>query len=99
MELATRAETEARSSDGVVVTPAGLAGFMRGYAATIGDGTATNIAVTHNLGTKDVTVSVRDTATDTGVLVEWQATDVNTVTLKFASAPAAVAYRVVIAGL
>jgi hypothetical protein len=49
--------------------------------------------VTHNLGTQDIVVAVRDTATNAGVLVDWVATDTNTVTLSFAVAPASNAYR------
>ena len=65
----------------------------RKFSANIGNGSATSIAVTHNLGTQDITVAVRDTATNAGVLVDWVATDTNTVTLTFAVAPASNAYR------
>jgi hypothetical protein len=65
----------------------------RKFSANIGNGSATSIAVTHNLGTQDITVAVRDTATNSGVLVDWVATDTNTVTLIFAVAPASNAYR------
>jgi len=71
----------------------------RKYATNIGNGSATSIAVTHGLGTYDVTVQVftnsgvRDT-----VIVETQRTDTNTVTVVFASAPAASAYRAVVTG-
>lgn len=65
----------------------------RKFSANIGNGSLSSIAVTHNLGTQDVTVAVRDTATNAGVLVDWVATDANTVTLTFAVAPASNAYR------
>jgi len=68
------------------------------YAQNIGNGVATSIAVTHNLGTKDVSVTIRDLATDAGVLTTWVATTTNVVTLTFDAAPATDAYRVVIIG-
>jgi hypothetical protein len=99
VELATTNETKARSSSSVVVTPDGLADFMRGYAATIGDGSTSNIVVTHNLGTQNIVPAVRDATTNTGVEVEWEATSTSTATFKFATAPSSGAYKVVIAGL
>lgn len=69
---------------------------VRKYAASVGG--ATSIAVTHGLGTKDVTVSTRLVATDVAEIVDWTATDVNTVTLTFATAPGAGTYRVVVHG-
>lgn len=70
----------------------------RKASANIGNGAATSIAFAHALGTKDVTVSVRLNATDEGVLADWVATDANTVTITFAAAPAANAYRVTVTG-
>lgn len=71
---------------------------VRKYAANIGNGSLTSIPVTHGLGTQDVTVSVKDASTHAGVLVDWTATDANTVTFVFAVAPASNAYRAVIHG-
>lgn len=63
-----------------------------------GTGAATSFAFTHNLGTKSVVVQVRDSS-DNFVLVDWVATDTNTVTLTFATAVAnAATYSVVIVG-
>ena len=56
------------------------------------------IAVTHNLGTQDVTVTVREVGSQARVLVDWVATDANTVTLSFAVAPASNAFRVSVVG-
>lgn len=70
----------------------------RKASATIGDGTATTITLTHNLNTKDVTVSVRETATDDGVLCDWKANGVNTVQLTFATPPTAGQYRATVTG-
>lgn len=70
----------------------------RKYSVDVGDGSSSSIAVTHNLGTQDVTVSVRDKATNAGVLVDWVATSSNVVTLTFATAPTAAAYRCTVVG-
>ena len=70
----------------------------RKASANIGNGSATAIAMTHNLGTKDVHVSVRTVADDSQVIADVVATDLNTVTVSFATAPAANAYRVTVIG-
>ena len=70
----------------------------RKFSANVGNGAATAIALAHNLGTQDVTVTVREVGSQAGVLVDWVATDVNTVTLTFAVAPASNAYRAAVVG-
>lgn len=69
------------------------------FVQSIGDGAATSIVVTHNLGTQDVTVQVYTNASPfQEVNVEIQNTSVNTITVIFATAPASNAYRVVVLG-
>lgn len=70
----------------------------RKYAANIGNGSSTSIAVTHSLGTRDVQVTVYDSATYAEVLPDIVHTDTNTVTATFAVAPASNAYRIVVVG-
>lgn len=70
----------------------------RKMSATIGDGTATTITVTHNLNTQDITVSVRESSGNAGVLVDWVANGANTVQLMFAVAPTTGQYRVTVTG-
>lgn len=70
--------------------------MARKATATIGDGSATTYTVTHTLG-EDVTVSVRDIATGELVMAGVTCSS-SSVTIDFASAPAADAYRVVIIG-
>jgi hypothetical protein len=70
----------------------------RKASANIGNGAATSIAFAHNLGTQDITVSVREVASQAGILCDWVATDTNTVTLTFAVAPASNAFRVTVTG-
>lgn len=69
---------------------------VRKFAASIGG--ATSNTVTHNLGTRDVQVTVFDNATFDEVLADIVHTDNNSVTVTFATAPAASAYRVVVQG-
>ncbi len=71
---------------------------VRKFSANVGNGAATSIAVTHNLGTQDITLALREVATQAGVLVDWVATDANTATLTFAVAPASNAYRLTVHG-
>lgn len=69
---------------------------VRKYAANVGDGAATSYVLTHNLGSKDVTVSCRQTADDVAVAVDWAATSINTITVSCAVAPALNALRVTV---
>lgn len=74
-------------------------GFLTRYAVNIGDGVATSIAVTHNLGTRDVTVELyRNAAPYDKVYTDIQHTSTSAVTLVFAVAPAASQYRCVVTG-
>lgn len=59
----------------------------------------TSIIVTHNLGTEDVTVNVFETSGSKALVeTDVERTSANSITLKFAAAPASGAYRVVITG-
>lgn len=72
---------------------------VRQYAAAIGDGSTTNIVVTHNLGTQDIQVTVRNASSPfEQVLVDNEATTTNTATLRFATAPTTNQYRVIVQG-
>lgn len=99
-EIATQAETDAGVDDSRIVTPLKLATSpfaKKKFSQNIGDGTATSIAVTHNLNTRDVAIEVyRNSGNFDDVLVETQRTSVNVVTVLFDAAPAANAFRVVI---
>lgn len=93
---------------GVVVASGGLSvgasGFqldttiaVRKYAANVGDGTATSYTVSHNLGTKDVIVSVYDNSSPYAeVICDVQHTSTSAITLLFSVAPTSNQYRVVV---
>ncbi|MFF4552681.1 hypothetical protein [Streptomyces sp. NPDC001422] len=70
----------------------------RHASASIGNGSSTSIAVTHNLGTKDVTVTMRRNSDDVRVETDWVATDTNNVTLTFVTAPTSNEFRVTVQG-
>jgi phage-related tail fiber protein len=70
----------------------------RKMAATIGDGTATTITVTHNLNTLDIGVVVRLVSTGEQVVVDNVANTVNTVQLTFGTAPTTGQYRAIVDG-
>jgi hypothetical protein len=97
---------------GITISGAGAAGaattnqvaintdtVVRKYATAIGDGILTQIPVTHNLNTRDVTVGVYlATSTYDEVECDVQRTSASTVTLLFSVAPTTGQYRVVVHG-
>lgn len=87
VELATAGEALAGTDSTRAVTPAGLA--ARSYKGTIGDGSATSIAVSHGLGTRDVMVQMYDASSYETVYAQVVRTDASTVTVDFNTAPAA----------
>ena len=66
------------------------------YAASIGDGSATSIAVSHNLGSRDVIVQLYDASSYDTVIADVVRTDANTVTVGFSSAPSSNDIRVLV---
>lgn len=72
--------------------------IARKFAETLG-ASATSYNVTHNLNTSDITVQVFESAIPYAqVEVDVQKTDLNSITLNFATAPTAGEYRVVVVG-
>jgi hypothetical protein len=84
--------------DGIKFAPAAeleLAGSV--HIENIGDGSDTEIVVTHNLGTRNVFVTARNAASPYEVVyVQWEATDANNITFNFSVAPASDSVAVVI---
>lgn len=87
---------------GIIVNGSGIgidtAVTARKFSASIGNGSSTALTITHNLGTKDVIVVLRENSGDAAVLADWVATDTNTVTATFAVAPASNAIRATVVG-
>lgn len=101
-EIATQAETDAGTDDLRIVTPLKLAtyaGRVRKYAVAFGDGSATSYTITHNLNTKNVSVTVYYTGgTFDEINCDVLHATVNTVTLVFAVAPTSNQFTAVIIG-
>ncbi|MGH8710130.1 MAG: hypothetical protein ACREVA_02245 [Burkholderiales bacterium] len=101
-ELATQSETDTGTDDQRIVTPLKLATYANKklkFTTTVGDGSATQYTITHNLGTRSVLVEVY---TNSGnfdtVIVFVERTSTNAVRLTFSSAPTTNQYAVVILG-
>ena len=78
-------------------TDALTAGIARKYSTTI-TGAGPTWVVTHNLGTQAVTVAVLD-ASNNAMIVDWQATSTNTITLTYGyGVPNAGTHTVVVTG-
>mgnify|MGYP000102808406 CR=1 FL=1 len=71
---------------------------VRKYATSIGDGSATSIAVSHGLSTLDVQVQVFENATGATVECDVTRNSTSQVTLGFAVAPTSNALRVLVQG-
>jgi hypothetical protein len=95
---ATLAEAEDGSVSTAALTPASVANFGVVQEFTIGDGSATSIAVTHNRGSKAVITQVRQASNDEVVECEIVNTSTSVVTLTFGTAPASNAIKVVVIG-
>jgi len=97
--IATQPEVDAGTGGKAVTseTLANWSGRMRKLVQLIGDGSATSYTVTHNFNTRDVQVQVfRNSGSYDLVLVDVNATSLNSVNVVFSAAPAANAFRVVV---
>jgi hypothetical protein len=100
--LATQVEVDAGTVTDKIVTPQTLANYSLRklkFSQNIGDGTSTQITVTHNLGTQDLNAIVRRTSgAFDEVICDIEFPTVNTCIFRFATAPAAAAFRAIIGG-
>ena len=98
--IATQTETNTGTNDTAYITPLKLVTYLNnavgGYAANVGNASATSFTLTHNLGTRDVIVLIYDNSTYEQVYADVVMTSTSVVTVSFATAPALNAYRVVI---
>lgn len=100
-ELATQAEVNAGTDAVRIVTPATLAnwsGRIRKFSASVGDGSGTSFAVTHNFATTDVVVNTFLVSTGEEINCDVTRNTTNQVTVAFSAAPASNAIRVVVVG-
>jgi len=86
---------------GITVNSGGInidtATVVTKYAANVGNGSSQAITVTHNLGTRDVVVSVYDNSSPYAeVICDVEHTTTNAITLNFTVAPTSNQYRVVV---
>jgi len=70
----------------------------RKYSTTVGNGSSTSIAVTHNLGTRAVVWQLYDSTSFADVVCDAVRTNTNTLTLTFATAPTSGQYTVTVIG-
>lgn len=68
------------------------------YTANIGNGSATEFTLTHNLNTKDIAVGIEEVATGEMVFADVQKINTNSLKVLFATAPAANQFRATIVG-
>jgi hypothetical protein len=68
----------------------------RHASATIGDGASTSITVNHGLGSQDVTVSLKEVATNKNWIPDWTVVDNNNISLTFGAAPTTGQLRVTV---
>lgn len=69
------------------------------HSATVGNGIATSFVVTHNLNSRDVVITIRETASPYAqVITDVEMTTLDTVTVKFTSAPTSGQYTITIIG-
>ncbi len=75
------------------------AGSVLRFSSDVGDNSSTAIVITHSLGTRDLTVSVRRSSTPWDVILcDVEMTSTTTITLRFATAPTTAQFRVTIIG-
>ena len=82
---------------GAVASPL-IAQLVNKAVFTIGNASLTSIAIVHNFGTRDCVVSVRETTTYNLVQPDVVFTDLNTITINFAVAPATNEFTVIVVG-
>ncbi len=101
VRLATQTEVNTGTDATIAVTPATLAAsttVTHKFAASFGDGSATQYDITHNLGTLDVEVTVFQNAGGAEVLCDVTHLSTTVVRLNFVTAVASNALRCVVIG-
>lgn len=68
------------------------------YATTIGNGTASDFVITHNLGTDDVVIGIKEIATKEMWITDVEYTSINSITVRFGFKPTTGQFRVTVIG-
>jgi hypothetical protein len=76
----------------------GGGGGLGSYSTDIGNGSSTSFVVTHNLNTRVVQVVVQDNSTFEQLYPDIEVTSLNTVTVRFATAPTTNQHKVIVFG-
>lgn len=103
IQQATKAEFNSHNGDAVKHITAAERNTWndrtKKYVTNIGNGTLTTIPVTHNLGTMDLSVSIRETSSPYNiVMADVQIVDNNSLNLLFATAPSSNQYSIAVIG-
>jgi hypothetical protein len=94
--IANKAVTQDKLADAVWDQITSASGAMK-HSQTIGNGSATQFTVTHNLGTRDVIVLVYEAGSPWAeVIADVEHATTNAVTVRFSEAPASNEFRVVV---
>ena len=76
-----------------------IGSYTRKYSLAFGNGTLSTYVLTHNLNTRDLVVTLRETASPYAVVMcDVEFDTVNTVTVKFATPPATNQYTITVVG-
>jgi hypothetical protein len=76
-----------------------IGSYTRKYSLAFGNGTLSTYVLTHNLNTRDLVVTLRETAAPYAVVMcDVEFDTVNTVTVKFATPPATNQYTITVVG-
>ena len=76
-----------------------IGSYTRKYSLAFGNGSMSTYVLTHNLNTRDLTVTLRETASPYAVVMcDMEFDTVNSITLKFASPPSTNQYTITVVG-
>ncbi len=101
VRLATQGEANTGTDATIAITPATLAAattVTHKFAASFGDGSATQFDITHNLGTLDCEVTVFRNSDGVEVLCDMTHLSTTVARLNFITAPTSNQYRCVVIG-
>lgn len=101
-EIATQAEVDSGADNLRFVTPQKLAAYVNKklkFSQVIGDGSATQFTITHNLNTRDLQAIVRrESGAYDEVIADVEFPTVNTCVIRFATAPASNSFKAIVLG-